>query len=146
MFSNGIDSLDVLLAYMQRNEMSTYPSSSEELKGCHFPYHKYAVVKGRFAFQVHQHDTGNCVRAYILTDYKPYEIVSATFWKRSGYEHNSYKWETGAWGESLNKIIQEMKNEVTSHKKAVEARNNKDKAEAEESQSIHKQLAESYFK
>lgn len=110
MFSNHKEmSLDVVLKYAQRHQIFTVKSNDESLKGCHFPYHTYAVVVGRFAFQVHCHDTGNSVRAYILTDDKPYEIISATFWKRSGYEHNKDKWETGAWDTKLSEAISGLK-------------------------------------
>lgn len=106
MYSNYKEkTLDVLLQYAQRNQLLTTESKDASLKGCHFAYDKYAVVVGVFAFQVHCHDTGNSVRGYILTDDKPYEIISATFWKQSGYEHNKDTWEKGAWDEALNNSI-----------------------------------------
>lgn len=108
-------SLDVALEYAQRNQIFTVKSNDESLKGCHFAYHTYAVVIGRFAFQVHSHDTGNSVRGYILTDDKPYEIISATFWKCSGYEHNKDKWEKGAWSAKLEEAISQLKLAVNNH-------------------------------
>lgn len=108
-------SLDVALEYAQRNQIFTVKSNDESLKGCHFAYHTYAVVIGRFAFQVHSHDTGNSVRGYILTDDKPYEIISTTFWKCSGYEHNKDKWEKGAWSAKLEEAISQLKLAVNNH-------------------------------
>lgn len=117
MFSNRKEmSLDVALEYAQRNQILTVKSNDGSLKGCHFPYHTYAVVVGRFAFQVHCHDTGNCVRVYILTDEKPYEIINATFWKCSGYEHNKDKWEKGAWDNALSDAISTLTLAVNNHK------------------------------
>jgi len=114
MYSNYKEkTLDILLQYARRNQLLTTESKDESLKGCHFAYDKYAVVIGVFAFQVHCHDTGNGVRVYILTDDAPYEIINATFWKQSGYEHNKDKWETGAWDEAL-------KNSITILRQAVE--------------------------
>lgn len=109
-------SLDIALEYAQRNQIFTVKSNDESLKGCHFAYHSYAVVIGRFAFQVHSHDTGNSVRGYILTDDKPYEIISATFWKCSGYEHNKDKWEKGAWDAKLGEVISQLKLAANNHK------------------------------
>lgn len=109
-------SLDISLEYAQRNQIFTVKSNDESLKGCHFAYHTYAVVVGRFAFQVHCHDTGNSVRGYILTDDKPYEIINATFWKCSGYEHNKDKWEEGAWDVKLEEAISQLKLAVNNHK------------------------------
>lgn len=105
-------SLDIALQYAQRNQIFTVKSNDESLKGCHFAYHTYAVVIGRFAFQVHCHDTGNSVRAYILTDDKPYEIISATFWKCSGYEHNKDKWESGKWDKALSDATAVLKTKI----------------------------------
>ncbi len=116
MYSNYKEkTLDVLLQYAQRNQLLTTESKNELLKGCHFAYDKYAVVVGVFAFQVHCHDTGNSVRAYILTDDKPYEIISATFWKQSGYEHNKDKWEKGAWDMALTAAIGMIREAVEEH-------------------------------
>lgn len=113
MYSNYKEkTLDVLLQYAQRNQLLTTESKDVSLKGCHFAYDKYSVVVGVFAFQVHCHDTGNSVRGYILTDDKPYEIISATFWKQSGYEHNKDKWEKGAWDEALNNSIRILRQAV----------------------------------
>lgn len=123
MFSNRKEmSLDVALEYAQRNQILTVKSNDESLKGCHFPYHTYSVVVGRFAFQVHCHDTGNCVRVYILTDEKPYEIINATFWKCSGYEHNKDKWEEGAWDNALSDAISTLTLAVNNHKDDVHNR------------------------
>jgi len=146
MNSNGQDSLDVILAYMQRNGLSCCKSAESSLKGCHFPYHTYAVVKGRFAFQVHCHDTGNSVRAYILTDEKPFEIISATYWKQSGYGHNPDKFESGAWDKALNEAITEMQRDVKSHKASVEAMQRKEVEKVSNQYKQEKLKAESYFK
>lgn len=121
MFSNRKEmSLDVVLEYAQRNQILTVKSNGESLKGCHFPYHTYAIVVGRFAFQVHCHDTGNSVRVYILTDEKPYEIINATFWKRSGYEHSKDKWELGKWDQALSDATSVLKMKVEQHKNYTE--------------------------
>lgn len=113
-------SLDIALEYAQRNQIFTVKANDESLKGGHFAYHTYAVVIGRFAFQVHSHDTGNSVRGYILTDDKPYEIISATFWKCSGYEHNKDKWEKGAWDAELEEAISGLKATVKYDKEKSE--------------------------
>lgn len=107
--------LDILLQYAQRNQLLTTESKDESLKGCHFAYDKYAIVAGVFAFQVHCHDTGNAVRVYILTDEQPYEIINATFWKQSGYEHNKDKWERGAWDYALSEAIAGVRHAVEEH-------------------------------
>lgn len=123
MFSNRKEmSLDVALEYAQRNQILTVKSNDKSLKGCHFPYHPQAVVVGRFAFQVHCHDTGNCVRAYILTDEKPYEIINATFWKCGGYEHNKDKWEKGTWDDALSGAISALTLADNNHKDDVHNR------------------------
>lgn len=108
--------LDIVLQYAQRNSISTLKYNDERFQGCHFPYHSNAVMLGeRFAFQVHSHDTGNSVRGYILTDNKPYEIVSATYWKVSGYEFNKDKWEKGAWDDALSRELDNLKMICTHH-------------------------------
>ena len=112
-------SIDVALEYTQRHKIMAVKSNDQSLKGCHFPYHTYAIVVDRFAFQVHCHDTGNSVRGYILTDDKPYEIINATFWKQSGYEHNKDTWLRGAWDESLLKTIDEIKGLVEKHQEVL---------------------------
>lgn len=146
MNSNGQDSLDVILAYMQRNGLSCCKSAESSLKGCHFPYHTYAVVKGRFAFQVHCHDTGNSVRGYILTDDKPFEIISATYWKQSGYSHNSDKFENGAWDKALKEVISEMERDVKSHKDSVKEMKQRQAQSVLTQYEQEKLKAESYFK
>ena len=146
MISNGKDTLDVLLAYMQRHALSCVLSKSDDFKGCNFSYHMYAVVKGRFAFQVYCHDTGNSVKAYILTDDKPYQIISATYWKQSGYSHNKDTFETGAWDGALKEVIEDFKREVSRHKEhTAKMQKHYEQVEAESKQS-HKAKAESYFK
>ena len=123
MFSNRKEmSLDVALEHAQRNQILTVKSNDESLKGCHFAYHTYAVVVGRFAFQAHCHDTGNSVRVYILADEKPYEIINATFWKCAGYEHNKDKWEKGAWDSALSEAISALTLAVNNHKDDVHNR------------------------
>ncbi len=147
MYSNYKEkSLDILLQYAQRHQLLTTESKNEWLKGCHFAYDKYAVVVGVFAFQVHCHDTGNHVRAYILTDDKPYEIISATFWKRSGYEHNKNKWERGAWDHALSEAILLIKQTVENHEKAVAAKQEQFLKESDQAASELKQKVESMFK
>lgn len=120
MISNSKEmSLDVTLEYAQRHQILAVKSGDQRLKGCHFPYHGYAIVVDRFAFQVHCHDTGNSVRGYILTDDKPYEIINATFWKQSGYGHNKDTWLHGAWDDFLLKSIDKIKGFVEKHQESI---------------------------
>jgi hypothetical protein len=138
-------SLDVALEYAQRNQIFTVKSNDEFLKGCHFAYHTYAVVVGRFAFQVHSHDTGNSVRGYILTEDKPYEIISATFWKCSGYEHNKDKWEKGAWDAKLEEAISGLKATVKYDKEKSEQLELERKAARELKELSEKSKVEALF-
>lgn len=146
MFSSRKEmTLDIALEYAQRNQIFTVKSNDEILKGCHFPYHTYAVVIGRFAFQVHCHDTGNSVRGYILTDDKSYEIISATFWKRSGYEHNKDKWEEGAWNAKLEEAISGLKATVKYDKEKSEQLELERKTERELNNLSEKSKVEALF-
>lgn len=43
------------------------------------------------------------------------EIVSATYWKVSGYEFNKDKWEKGAWDDVLSRELDNLKMACTQH-------------------------------
>lgn len=146
MISNNKEmSFDLVLEYAQNNGISTVESRS--VKGCNFAYHRYAVVIGRFAFQVYCHDTGNSVRGYILTDGEdsPYEIISSTFWKRSGYEHNKDKWEKGAWDSKLAEAVRDLKTSVATHKCQKEIVISNQRSILEQSRAYNKAKVESLF-
>lgn len=138
--------LDIVLQYAQRNSISTLKYNDERFQGCHFPYDSKAVILGeRFAFQVHSHDTGNSVRGYILTDNKPYEIVSATYWKVSGYEFNKDKWEKGAWDNVLSRELDNLKVACTQHYDEQQAIEQQTKAQKSQENQTRKSEVEALF-
>lgn len=115
------NSLDRLIDYALTNHISTVGvRGNQQLEGCHFPYSARAVVIAPFAMQVHCHDTGNSVRVYILGAGKPYQIMSATYWKRSGYDHNKDDIEYGAWDAAFSNAQRKLAELVEAHRKSAE--------------------------
>ena len=64
-----------------------------------------------FSFSVHAHDTGNSVDVYLHhPDGDKLKIIDRTYWyNESQYGHNKYTYIRGGWDVSLNKTIEQIR-------------------------------------
>lgn len=135
--------LGEILSYCQDNKIFT--DNADNYPGCHFPYHSLCVSLGNFAAQCNSHDTGYSVRAYIIGAGEPYIFLNGTYWKRPGYDHNSFLREHGAWDKDFNDFCLNLTEAVRQHLSSIEENRNRMLLSEEEVKSKRKNEVEALF-
>jgi len=135
--------LGEILSYCQ--DYKIFTDKSDNYQGCHFPYHPLCVSLGNFAAQCHSHDTGYSVRAYIIGSEEPYPFLNGTYWKRPGYDHNSFVHEHGVWDKYFNEFCLKLTEAVRMHLISIEENRNKLLLSEKEKKDKRKAEAEALF-
>lgn len=80
-----------------------------------FRYGGKPLIVDMFEFNCNDHDTGTTVYCSIIKGDDKLNIISKTYWKMPGYDHNSYTYLHGAWDDKLNETIQMFRDKLTEY-------------------------------